>query len=80
MNTNTRIPIAQRDELIAIYMAAGMKAVEEKAAEDGVTGKYVANAAHFKGLIRHRRADGTSSRTGNDPRWERAKAVGEVRA
>lgn len=80
MNTKTRIPREKRDELLAIYMAGGIKALKVPAASAGVTPKYIANVASFLGMTRHKRADHTSTRTGDDPRWERAKLIGEVRA
>lgn len=80
MNTKTRIPRDKRDELLVIYMAGGIKALREPAAAAGVTPKYIANVASFLGMTRHKKPDGTSTRTGDDPRWARACAVGEVRA
>lgn len=80
MNTRTRLPRAKRDELVAIYMAGGMRAVEVPAKLAGVTAKHVANVASYLGMVRHRAIPGVSSQTRDDPRWERAKAIGEVRA
>lgn len=80
MNTKTRIPREKRDELLAIYMAGGIKAVKAPAAAAGVRPKYIANVASALGMTRHKKADGTSTRTGDDPRWARARAIGEVRA
>lgn len=80
MNTKTRIPRERRDELLAIYMAGGIKALRVPAAAAGVTPKYISNVASALGMTRHKGKNGTSSRTGDDPRWARAIAIGEVRA
>lgn len=78
MNKRTTLPREKRLELVAIYMKDGMKAVEGPAKAAGVTAKHVANAASSLGLTRRRR--GFCVQTFDDPRWERAKAIGEVRA
>jgi hypothetical protein len=73
-----RIPRQKRDELIAIYLAGGIRGVARAAADAGVTGKYVSSAASSLGLTRHKSKRGFSTLTFDDPRWERARAVGEV--
>ncbi len=71
-----KIDAAKRQELVELYLKDGMKAVAAKAKQYGVTPKYVANVACNMGM--KRQARGISVKTAHDPRWERARTVGEV--
>jgi len=74
MNTGCKINREQRDALLRLYVKGGFKAIEETAAQLGVTPKYIANVASTEGLRREKA--GRCTQTENDPRWEWARQRG----
>lgn len=74
-----KIPADRRDALVQLYLSGGQKAVEPLCREMGVSPKYAANLAAAMGLHRHKNNGAvTSTRSQDDARWARARAVGAV--
>jgi hypothetical protein len=82
-----KVTAAQEEELAKLYRDHGIAACEERCRQLGVSPKYPASAAAAKGLHRPLSRKGNrykdnrvdrSIRSHNDPRWERAKAIGTV--
>ena len=75
MNGNSKITPDQRDELIRVYFEHGREAAGDLAEQYGVSRKYPSSVAAVLGMGRR---DIHQPRSVNDPRWARARAVGEV--
>jgi len=77
MNPNQKINREQRLELVDLYIKGGFAGVANRAAELGVSTKYIANAASNMGL-RCETIRGRSRYTAGDHRWEWARQRGAV--
>jgi hypothetical protein len=82
-----KVTLEQENELLELYLRGGLEVAGDRAVQYGVCRRYPANIAATRGLSRPRWRAGNrykdskvdhSILTRNDPRWERAKAIGVV--
>ena len=68
---------AQLNNLLDVYRHQGGDAARELAPQYGITPTYVRKLASIHG-IKAKRKGSRRPRSVNDPRWERARAIGSV--
>lgn len=77
MNFKTKVSPEHRLELAELYCKVGLKGVEARARELGVTARYAANAANLMGM-RRESEPGRAIQTCNDHRWSWAIERGAI--